>query len=178
MARFALFLVTMIVILSGCASVPPEFLTAMEKQRDGIQLLKDRHNETVVALTENWYKERLERLSYIKQIEIDKITMKVPSPEGSGDIVVIEKSQLKKIEKQFDEAILLANKIRNALILGYSDHENWEKLTKLHAINLEMARSLIELNEAQRKFYSELTGGNIPYPTDFLNEKTESLLGN
>ena len=168
----------MIFLLAGCASVPPEFLTSMEKERDGISLLKDRHNKCVYELTENWYNERLGRLLFIKQLEIDKITMTVNSPDGAGTVKVIKKDELAKIDKQFSEAITMTNKIRNLLIDGYSDSENWEKLVKLNSINLEMTRSLMELNTAQRKFYSELVGKNVPYPSDFINEQTKNAINN
>jgi len=168
----------LILIFSRCASIPPEFLTSMEKERDGINLLKERHKQAVYELTENWYNERLNRLLFIKQLEIDKITIHIDDPDGTGETKVIKKEELLKIDQQFSEAIAMAGKIRNQLIDGYTDSENWEKLVKLSSINLEMARSLSELNKAQRKFYSELVGKNIPFPTDFINDKTKDLLNN
>jgi hypothetical protein len=168
----------LIAILSGCASIPPEFFTSMEKERDGISLLKDRHKQTVYELTENWYNERHHRLLFLKQIEIDKITISVDNPDSTSKINVIKKNELVKIDQQFSEAITMANKIRNLLIDGYSDSENWEKLVKLNSINLEMTRSLTELNAAQRKIYSELAGKNVPFPSDFINEQTKNLLKN
>lgn len=173
-----LTLLMLIAILSGCASIPPEFLTSMEKERDGISLLKDRHKQAVYELTENWYNERLDRLLFLKQIEIDKITISVENPDGSGKINVIKKSGLDRLDQQFSEAITMTNKIRNLLIDGYADTENWEKLVKLNSINLEMTRSLTELNAAQRKFYSELVGQNIPFPSDFINDQTKNLINN
>lgn len=168
----------LLVIFTGCASIPPEFLTSMEKERDGINLLKDRHKQSVYELTENWYNERLGRLLFIKQLEIDKITMGIENPDGTGKIDVIKKGKLVKVDKQFSEAIIMTNKIRNILIDGYSDSENWGKLVKLNSINLEMTRSLTSLNAAQRKFYSELVGKNVPYPSDFINEQTKNQLKN
>lgn len=174
----ALILATGVFIITGCASIPPEFFTSMEKEREGIILLKDRHKQTVYELTENWYNERLGRLQYIKIHEIDKITLKIENPDGTGEINVIKKDDLVKIDQQFSEAISMTNNIRNLLIEGYSDPENWEKLVKLNTINLEMTRSLTELNNAQRKFYSELAGKNVPFPTDFINEKTKDFFKN
>lgn len=171
-------LTIMLIAFSGCGSIPPEFLTSMEKERDGINLMKERHKQTVHELTENWYDERLSRLVYIKQIEIEKISISVEDPNDKRQINVIRKDALVKIEQQFSESIILTNKIRNLLIDGYSDSENWEKLVKLNSINLEMTRSLTELNKAQRKFYSELVGKNVPFPSDFINEKTRQFLNN
>jgi hypothetical protein len=161
-----------------CATIPPEFLTAMEKEREGISLLKERHQKTVYELTENWYTERLNRLLFIKQLEINKISISVDNSNGSGKIEVLKKVELIKIDKQFSDAITLTTKIRNLLIEGYSDTNNWEKLVKLNAINLEMTRSLTELNAAQRKFYSDLAGKNTPFPSDFINQQTQNLLKN
>jgi hypothetical protein len=173
-----LTLSVLLAMLTGCASIPPEFLTSMEKERDGINLLKDRHRQSVYELTENWYNERLGRLLFIKQLEIDKISMSVDNPDGTGKIDVIKKEKLVQIDKQFSQAITMTNKIRNLLIDGYTDSGNWEKLVKLNSINLEMTRSLTDLNAAQRKFYSELVGKNVPYPSDFINEQTKNLLKN
>jgi hypothetical protein len=50
----------------SCGTIPPEFLTTMEKEREGINLLKERHQKTVYELTENWCQERLNRLLFIK----------------------------------------------------------------------------------------------------------------
>lgn len=168
----------MIIVFSGCASIPPEFITSMKKERDGINLLKDRHEKAVYQLTENWYKERLGRLIDIKQIEIDKITISVDDPDGTGKLSVIKKEELADIDKKFNEAVTMTNNIRKVLIDGYSDSENWEKLVKLNSINVELASSLTELNAAQRDFYSELVGKNIPFPSDFINEETKNLLNN
>lgn len=162
-------------LICSCATVPPEFLVSMEKEKDGIDLLKERHKQTVLELTDNWYNERLERLMFIKKLEIDKITI-TTNDQNSNSIEVIKKPELEKIEQQFSEAIVMANKIRNVLILGYSDIDNWDKLVKIHNINLEMTQSLLELDKAQRKFYSELVGKNIPYPSDLINEQTKKLL--
>ena len=104
--------------------------------------------------------------------------MGIENPDGTGKIDVIKKGKLVKVDKQFSEAIIMTNKIRNILIDGYSDSENWGKLVKLNSINLEMTRSLTSLNAAQRKFYSELVGKNVPYPSDFINEQTKNQLKN
>lgn len=166
-------------LFTGCASVPPEFLTSMEKEREGINLLKDRHKLAIMELSNNWYEERLARISYVKQLEIDKITMKVADPANAGqDILVVQKEKLQIIEKQFDQAVSMANKIRLLLIDGYSDTENWDKLIKLNALNLEMAKTLLELDEAQRKFYFEIAGKNTPFPSDLINDQTRDLLNN
>ncbi len=173
--RFVLLLI--VIVFTRCASIPPEFLKSMEKERQGIILLKERHKQSVYELTENWYNERLNRLLFIKQIEIDKITITVDDPNGTGKINVLKKNEMVKIDKQFSEAISLISKIKHELIEGYTDSENWAKLVKLNTINLEMTRSLTELNTAQRKIYSELVGDNIPFPKDFINEKTKEYLG-
>lgn len=171
-------LLILISILSGCASIPPEFLTSMEKERDGIILLKKRHQQTVIELTENWYNERILRLDDIKKIEIDKISFSLDNPDGSGKIDVIKKDELIKLEGQFNAAITMINKTKNLLIDGYSDSENWDLLTRLNSLNLEMTRSLLELDEAQRKFYSEVVGKSLPFPSDFINAETKNLLKN
>ncbi len=173
--RFAFLL--FIVVFTRCASIPPEFLKSMEKERQGIILLKKRHKQSVYELTENWYNERLNRLLFIKQIEIDKITITVDNPNAAGKIDVLKKNEMIKIDKQFSEAISMISKIKYELIEGYTDSENWAKLVKLNSINLEMTRSLTELNAAQRKIYSELVGDNVPFPKDFINEKTKKYLG-
>lgn len=170
-------LVPMFVIyFVGCATIPPEFVTAMETERNGISFLQKRHRQTVRQLVENWYEERLERILFIKQIELQKITIKLPNPDGGKPLEVIEKESLLKIEQQFDKAVALVNKTRLDLIDGYLDAENWDKLARIHDANLDMAKSLLELNGAQRKFYSELVGKNAPFPTDFINETTKNVL--
>ncbi len=159
-----------------CATVPPEFITAMETERNGIDFLMKRHRQTVHELVENWYAERLARLVPLKEQELKKITMILPNPVGGEDLVVIERESLLKIEKQFDEAIILINRARLAMIESYLDSENWDKLVNIHNLTLDMSKSLLELNKAQRKFYSSIVGKNIPFPTDFINEKTKELL--
>ena len=166
------------ILCMSCGTIPPEFLTTMEKEREGINLLKERHQKTVYELTENWYQERLNRLLFIKQLEINKIVLSIPDTDGSSTIEVIKKEALIKIDAQFSAAVTLTTKIRNLLIEGYSDTSNWEKLVKLNTINLEMTRSLTDLNAAQRKFYSDLAGKNIPFPSDFINQQTQKLLKN
>jgi hypothetical protein len=165
-----------LLILVSCGSVPPEFLTSMEKERDGIHLLKERHKQAVTELSQNWYNERLARMDYIKQLEVAKITLKVKDPLSNQDITVVLKDKLLKLDTQFSEAKDMLAKIRDILIQGYSDTDNWKKLAKIHAINLEMTRSLIELNEAQRKLYADLVGESIPFPTDFINEETKKVI--
>lgn len=165
-------------LLSSCATIPPEFLVAMEKEKQGIQLLKNRHQQTVRELTENWYNERRNRLQYIKQLEITKITLNVNDPNGKGSITVLKKDALAKINKQYNEAMEMAGKIKQQLINGYADTENWSKLVRLSAINVEMTQSLTDLNTSQRAFYLELVGQNIPFPSDFINEQTQQLLKN
>jgi hypothetical protein len=165
-----------VILLTGCATVPPEFGSAMETERNGILLLHKRHQQTVQDLVENWYEERLARMTFIKTLELQKITQKFPDPEGGAPLEVIEKEALLKIERQFDEAVFLVNKTRLEITEGYLDVDNWDRLIKIHAVNLDMTRSLLELNKAQRRFYSELVGNNVPYPTDFINEKTKDML--
>jgi len=161
----------LILFLSSCASTPPEFLTAMEKEQEGIVLLKARHNQTVQDLTSNWYEERVARIENIKQQELTKITFLVEGDE------VVKRAQVDKLDSQFKVGIKQASDIRELLLAGYADTDNWDKLVKLHTINLNMARSLVELNQAQRAFYSDLVGKNVPFPTDFINDETKKLLG-
>lgn len=171
-----LFIPISVICFVSCATVPPEFITTMEAERNGISLLQKRHTQTVQELVENWYEERLARILYIKELELRKITIKLPNPAGGQPLEVIEKEALLKIEKQFDEAIALTNKTRLDLVAGYLDADNWDKLVKIHDINLDMAKSLLEIKKAQRKFYSELVGKTVPFPTDFISEKTKSVL--
>jgi hypothetical protein len=167
-------IVILTIVISSCASVPPEFLQSMEKEKEGIRFLNDRHEQAVRDLVDNWYEERLSRLAYIKKIEIDKISF-IASYEDS-DVEVIMKSQLLTIEDQFNEAVITANQIKLKLIEGYMDNENWGKLIKINAVNVDMAKSLSELNQAQRNFYSALVGDNKLLPSEFINEKTKELL--
>lgn len=168
----------LLLFFTGCATIPPEFLVAMQKEKEGIDLLKKRHLQTVQELTENWYNERRNRLLYIKQLEINKITLSINNPNGKGSITVLKKDALATIEKQFTEGLHMANKIKQQLMNGYADTENWSKLVKLNAINLEMTQSLTDLNASQRKFYLELVGQNVPFPSDFINNQTQQLLKN
>ena len=171
-----IFFLLIPILMIGCATIPPEFLTSMEKERDGIALLNKRHIQTVNDLAENWYDERIARINYTKQLEVEKITINIKDPNGGNAITVIKSEELKKIDQQSNQAVDLANKIKEVLINGYSDVENWTKLVKINSINLEMTRSLKELNAAQRKLYSDLVGQNTPFPTDFLNEEAKKLL--
>lgn len=82
------------ILCMSCGTIPPEFLTTMEKEREGINLLKERHQKTVYELTENWYQERLNRLLFIKQLEINKIVLSIPDTDGSSTIEVIKKESL------------------------------------------------------------------------------------
>jgi|GEM_PF-7082760 len=168
---FSLFL-----MVSGCATIPPEFLTAMEKEKEGVALLNKRHQQTVNDLVENWYNERIERVNFVKQLEIDKITLKVNDPNGGNQIDVIKSGELKKINQQYKQAVDDADKLKTVLIEGYLDEQNWTKLIKLNSYNVEMARSLKDLNAAQSKLYTELVGQNTPLPTDFLNNEAKKLL--
>ena len=161
--------------ISSCATIPPEFLTSMEKEKEGIALLNKRHLQTVNELAENWVNERIFRIKSTKQLEIDKISLKVTEPGGNTPITVIKSEEFKKIEEQYQQAIEMVNKIKGLLINGYSDLENWNKLIKLNSINLEMTRSLNDLNLAQRKLFSDLAGQNVPFPTDFLNEEVKKV---
>jgi hypothetical protein len=162
--------------MSSCATIPPEFLSSMEKEKEGIALLNKRHIQTVNALVENWYNERVARISFVKQLEIEKITIKVNDPTTGNPITAIKNDPLRKIEEQSRQAIEEANKIKQVLIDGFSDQENWGKLSKINSINLEMTKSLKELNAAQRKLYAELVGQNTPFPSDFLNEESKKLV--
>ncbi len=158
-------------VFLGCATTPPEFITSMEKERDGINLLRIRHQQTVRELTDNWYQGRVAHLMYIKGVELDKISFMIIEEE------VVRRAQLAKLEVQFTESLEMTAKIRDLLIEGYSDLDNWDKLVKLNSINLEMVKSLTELSSAQRAFYADLVGNNTPFPTDFINDQTKKFLG-
>jgi len=165
-----------LIIQASCSSIPPEFITTMEAERSGIVLLEKRHRQTVNDLVDNWYEERLARMNAIKKQELKKITIILPNPDGGESLEVIESQALMKIEQQFNEAMAMVSKIRSQLIEGYLDADNWRKLVKIHDVNLEMAKSLLELNKAQRNFYHSLVGDNAPFPADFLNEKTKDFM--
>lgn len=170
-----LFMIMLFCLVSGCATIPPEFLTSMEKEKEGISLLNKRHLQTVNELAENWFNERVSRIKHVKQLELDKITIRVTEPGGNNPISVIKSEELKKIEDQYQQAFELTNKIKELLVNGYSDIDNWNKLIKLNSVNLGMARSLNDLNSAQRKLFSDLAGQNVPFPTDFLNEEAKKI---
>ena len=149
----------------GCATVPPEFLVAMEREREGIELLRERHRRTVEELVENWHQERMERLRDVRERELGRLGLRVPHPDGRGEVSVVETAALHRLDDRYASAVRLADSLRDELAQGYLDTENWDRLTRLHGINLEMARSLREVNEAQRKLYAELVDGSLPRST-------------
>lgn len=168
--------IAVLLLFGSCASIPPEFYSSMEKEKEAIALLNKRHIQTVQELTENWYNERISRIEFIKQQEIGKIKVTVKDPVTNADKVMLKYVESQKIDEQYREAIDLATKIKDSLLQGYSDGDNWVKLVKIHSINFDMTSSLKDLNAAQRKMYSDLVGKNIPFPTDFVNDKTKKLL--
>ena len=170
------FLLNAMVCIGGCATIPPEYSASLQKEREGILLLHKRHLQTVAELVDNWYNERLERINAEKRIQLDKITFKVNDPATNTLVTVVKSEPLGVIESQYQQAINNINKVKQVLIDGYADEENWSKLMKVNSINLEMAQSLKELNAAQRKLYAELAGQNAPFPSDLLNAESKKLL--
>ena len=163
-------------LLQSCASIPPEFLATMHKEKDGIEFLHRRHQQSVRDLVDNWYESRLRLLAYIKQHEIDKITVQLPNPSGEETLLVVEKEALAVIEQRYDAAVIAASQARASLLDSYLDEENWQRLRTINAVNLDMTESLLELDKAQRGFYAKLVGDNTPFPTDFINETTRKTL--
>ncbi len=174
-AKIILLIVSFFVI-SGCSTVPSEFYSSMDAEQKGIDLLAKRHVQAVSELVNVWYIERMETLAAIKQAEINKVTIILPSPDGNGSLTVVEKESLLKIEAKYDAAVKQTYLAKLKLENGYSDKENWMKIKKIHAVNSDMAKSLLDLNQAQRSFYAGVVGENTPYPADFLNEKSNQFL--
>ncbi len=149
----------------------------MEKERDGINLLKERHQQTVMDLVDDWYSERLSRINYIKKLEIDKIT--ITTKDSSNKIIkVIKKTELERLENLFNVAIDSVNKIKNIILEGYSDSANWYKLIKIHNVNVNMTSSLLDLDKAERQLYSDFIKSNVPFPSDFIDEKVKKIIKN
>lgn len=160
----------------SCKSIPPEFIVAQEKQQEGLILLHQRHQQAVHELVQNWYEERINFLNHIKSQEKEKISFIIDNPKGTGSIEVIKKTPFDLIEKHYQEGIATALKIKEALELGYTDSQNWNKILELQKINLELSRSLLEIDLAQRKFYAQLVGKNQPFPSDFINDNIKKLI--
>ena len=83
---------------------------------------------------------------------------------------------MNEIDRQYAAAVAEAEQARLDLLSGYSDTDNWQRLVKIHSTNQSMAYSLLELDRAQRRFYSEVVGDNIPFPKDFINETVMEAL--
>lgn len=163
-------------LITACASVPPEFGTSMQREAEGIAFLQTRHQESVRQLADFWYAERLARLDDIRTSELAKVTMDLPNPDGGDPLTVVALDALREIEKRYLAAVAEADQARLDLLSGYSDTGNWQRLVKIHATNQSMTESLLELDRAQRTFYSEVVGDNIPFPKDFINESVTKAL--
>ena len=163
-------------LITACASVPPEFGTSMQREADGIAFLHTRHQESVRQLADIWYEERLARLDDIRTAELTKITIELPNPDGGDTLPAVALDALNEIEHQYAAEVAKADQARFDLLSGYSDTDNWQRLVKMHAANQSMAYSLLELDRAQRTFYSEIVGDNIPFPKDFINENVMEAL--
>ena len=174
--RFRYFFILSIVLLTGCASIPQEFQSAMEIEARGIDLMYSRHYQTVSELVDNWYNERMAILAKLKQFEIQKISISLPNPNGGNDIEVIQKDALLILENQYDSEVKKVNQVRTSLIDGYLDNDNWNKLKELHSVNLDMTKSLLELNQAQMSFYQSIVGKNTPSPTEIINNGIKNFL--
>ena len=174
--RLRYLFILLVILLTGCASIPPEFQSAMDAEAKGIHMIDRRHKQAVSELVDNWYNERMERLAFLKQLKIQMISVSLPNPNGGNDIEVVQKDALLKLEEQYDLAVKEVNQIKTKLTNGYLDKDNWDKIKRLHAVNLDMTKSLLELNQAQRSFYQSIVGENTPYPSDFISEKTKDFL--
>ncbi len=163
-------------LITACASVPPEFGTSMQREAEGIAFLHTRHQESVRHLADIWYEERLARLDDIRTAELTKVTIELPDPNGGDPLPVVALDALNEIEKRYTTAVANADQVRLDLLSGYSDTDNWQRLVKIHSANQRMADSLLELDSAQRTFYSEIVGDNIPFPKDFINENVTAAL--
>ncbi|MEW7277898.1 hypothetical protein ABW636_04830 [Aquimarina sp. 2201CG1-2-11] len=148
--------------VTSCATIPTEFLIAIEKEKEGIDFLHKRHQRSVNELVSNWHAERLEKLTYIKEIEINKAARTLTNSKDT--IQVLKKEDFIRIETQFDSAIKIIDKIRVSLIDRYSDTKNWKKLKELSATNYNMSKSLLELNQAQKRLYREVLKTNALIP--------------
>ena len=153
----------------------------MQKEGEGIALLHQRHQKAVRELVDIWYNSHVEQLKRIRQQEMEKATIPLPNIDPAAgepqSLFVIERGSLDVIEKRFNEEIARADLARQGLLDGYSDEENWQRLKQLHSVNQDMTESLLDLDEAQRTFYSQVVGDNLPFPTDFINDSVQGLLG-
>ena len=163
-------------LITACASVPPEFGTSMQREADGIAFLHSRHQESVRQLADIWYEERMARLDDIRTAELANVIIELPNPDGGDPLIVVALDALNEIERRYAAAVAEADQARLDLLSGYSDTDNWQRLVKIHSANQSMAYSLLELDRAQRTFYSEIVGDNIPFPTDFINESVMEAL--
>ncbi|MDE0222558.1 MAG: hypothetical protein OXJ90_25045 [Spirochaetaceae bacterium] len=163
-------------LITACASVPPEFGTSMQREAEGIAFLQTRHQESVRQLAEFWYEERLARLDDMRTAELAKVTIDLPNPDGGDPLMAVALHAMNEIGAQYAAAVAEAEQARLDLLSGYSDADNWQRLVKIHSANQSMAYSLLELDRAQRAFYSEIVGDNIPFPKDFINENVMEAL--
>ena len=164
------------VFLTGCASIPLEFQSAMETEARGIEMMYRRHNQTVRELVDNWHKERMARLTKLKQSQIKKKSILLPNPNGGEGIEVVPTDAILILENHYDSEVRKVNQVRTSLIDGYLDEDNWNKLKELHSVNLDMTKSLLELNQAQKSFYQSIVGKNTPSPSELINTKIKNFL--
>ena len=149
-------------LITACGSVPPEFGTSMQREADGIAFLHTRHQESVRQLVDIWYEERVARLDDVRAADLAKITMEMEHPDGGDPLTVVALDGLIAIESRYAADVAEADQARLKLLSGYSDTDNWQRVVKIHSTNQSMAESLLELDRAQRAFYSETVGDNVP----------------
>lgn len=149
----------------------------MQREADGIAFLHTRHQESVRQLAGFWYEERVARLDDIRTADLAKVTMEIENPDGGEPLTVVPLAALNAIESRYETDVAKADQVRLELLSGYSDEDNWQRVVKMHSTNQSMAESLLELDRAQRAFYSETVGDNVPFPKEFINESvTEALV--
>ena len=163
-------------LITACASVPPEFATLMQREAEGIAFLHNRHQESVRQLADFWYEERLARLSDSRTADLAKVTLEMPDPDGGNSLTVVPLEALHAIESRYAADVAEADQARLELLSGYFDTDNWQRVVKIHSTNQSMAESLLELDRAQRAFYLETVGDNVPFPKDFINESVTKAL--
>lgn len=163
-------------LIAGCASVPPEFGTSMQREAEGIAFLHTRHQESVRQLAAFWYEERVARLDDIRAADLAKVTFEIANANGGDTLTVVPLDALNAIESRYATDVAKADQMRLELLASYFDTDNWQRVVKMHSTNQSMAESLLELDRAQRAFYLETVGDNVPFPKDFINESVTKAL--
>lgn len=174
--KLSVILSIAVILLSGCASIPPDLLESYNIAQSTSIKMSERHFSAVNDLVENWYAERISRLDEIRKNEIGKVSFVVDHPKGSGKVKMIMEDDLKKIEEDYKEAMMQASKWKDSLNAGYLDKDNWQKLEKLNDVNLEWMRSFVGLYREQRKLFKELAKKNMPFPSDYINAQMKKII--